>query len=167
MIIAYSEKINQSNVNYDKLVNPSTSDVVSLIQRMNSGDTLIVDDIVTIADCTRSIYKILKLLSDKHIFLYCIKQNIHSNHRDGNTLINVILGLYEQDILRHKTLTVNGMKKSLNKGGRPRTPEEKLQLAIAEYNKHEKAVKDILAENGISSAVFYRALKNNKNNQIK
>lgn len=159
MIIAYLEKTNQANIKYDKLISPSKLDIISLIHHMTENDTLIVEDIVTLADCTRSIYKVLKLISDRHILLYCIKQNIHSNNKYGNILINVILELCEQDMHNHKILTINGMKKSPNKGGRPRTSEEKLQLAINEYNKHEKAVKDILAESEISSSVFYRALK--------
>lgn len=159
MTIAYLNKSTPLNIDYDKWIEPSTLDIAFVIMRMGNGDTLIIDDIVTAAPCIRSLYKILKLIENKGIYLYCIKQNISSQRKDGKILITSILRLYERDIEHHRTLTINGMMKSPNKGGRPRTSAEKIQSALDEYNNHDKAVKDILVENEISSAVFYRALK--------
>lgn len=148
-------KISEGNIFF----NTDGDDVVyEMIDKMDSGDTLIVKRADDLASTNRELKTVLEIMESKKIVL------ASAEHRALNGTKYYSSLLVAQDIsdFYKEKRRLQGYKEAQEDGkvGRPKKKKE-LEIAIKLYNTGQFSISEIEKLSGVSSSTIYRHLKNN------
>lgn len=101
-----------------------TRKLYQVVQTLKSGDVIIVPELSRIGRSTVDILEVLKLLSDKQVKVYSVKENFQLNGNDlQSKMMRTLLSLFaeiERDLISSRT--IEGLQAAKAKGkllGRP------------------------------------------------
>lgn len=131
--------------------------VYEMIDKMESGDTLIVKRVDDLASSNRELMRILEILESKKVIL------ASEEHKGLNGIKYYSSLLAAQDIsdfYKEKRIQ-QGYRKAHERGkvGRPQKKQE-LEIALKLYQTGQFSISEIERLSGISSSTIYRYLKN-------
>ena len=80
----------------------------------------------------------------------------------GKLLFTIFAGIsqFDRDIIRQRTLEgLSSARARGRKGGRPKAPSQKMELALKMYDSKDYSISEIEHASGISKSTLYRYLK--------
>lgn len=137
------------------------SQLENLLMEMQSGDCILVEKMIALADTFHHLMEVLKVCEKDNVKIHFLNEDIQSD---------MLLHLYLQDMMMHvlqfrsdsiKQSTTHGMYEAKQQGkliGRPKKSDENIKKAIAMYQDGFKLF-DIKNETGISKSTLYRYLE--------
>ncbi|MFK2825362.1 recombinase family protein [Bacillus sp. B190/17] len=134
-----------------------------LIDRLKSGDKIVVAKLFALADSTRHLVELLESIEVKGAYIHSIKEEIDTGHTNGYSFSHIVKHLvdFQSDVISAKTK--KGLDEAKQKGitaGRPRKPDENVKRAISMYQSKKYSLNEIKEETGISKSTLYRYLEN-------
>ena len=133
----------------------------ALLMELKSGDSIIVEKMVVLADTFHNFMELLKVCEKDNVNIHFLNEEIQSDE---------LLNIYLQDIMVHviqlqsdliKQSTTIGMDQARKSGksiGRPKKSDENVKKAISMYNDGFNLI-DIKNQTGISKSTLYRYLE--------
>ncbi|WP_158582970.1 recombinase family protein [Lysinibacillus yapensis] len=137
------------------------SELESLLMEMQSGDSILVESMIALADTSRHLVEILKVCEKDHVNIHFLNEGLKSDELLEKTLQDVMSHIvkFQSDIIKQST--TNGIHQAKKQGksiGRPKKSDENIKKAISMYHAGIKLI-DIKNETGISKSTLYRYLE--------
>ena len=134
-----------------------------LLDRLESGDRLMILNFHVFADTTRHLVELLEILEQKECTLLSINEQIDTAPGKLFTFQKVVqcLADFQSDSISAKTKA--GLTLAKKKGmhaGRPRKPDANVKKAIEMYESKKYNLAEIKEQTGISKSTLYRYLEN-------
>lgn len=136
----------------------------ALLMELQSGDCIIVEKMVTLADTFHNLIELLKVCEKDKVKIHFLNEEIQSD---------ALLNIYLQEVMGHvlqfqsdsiKQSTTIGMDQARKSGksiGRPKKSDKNIKKAISMYNDGFKLI-DIKNQTGISKSTLYRYLESSE-----
>ena len=134
-----------------------------MLDRLETGDRIIVHSLHALADSTRHLVELLELLEQKGCTFYAASEEIDTSPDKLFSFQKIVqcLAEFQSDSISAKTKA--GLTVAKEKGmhaGRPRKPDANVKKAIAMYKSKEFNLAEIKEQTGISKSTLYRYLEN-------
>ncbi|MCM3654484.1 recombinase family protein [Metabacillus litoralis] len=134
----------------------------NMINNLNKEDKVVVTKLFVLADSTRHLLELLKIIDAKGAYLQSLHEAIDTSNISGYKFYDIVNHLveFQSDVISEKTK--KGLSKAKQKGitaGRPRKPDENVQRAIIMYQSKKYSLAEIKNETGISKSTLYRYLE--------
>lgn len=134
----------------------------NMINNLKQGDKIIIKNLYSLADSTRHLVELLKVIEEKGAYIQSIKEEIDTSNEKGYQFSYIVkhLAEFQSDVISEKTKKGlrNAQKKGMNLG-RPRIPDENVQQAIIMYESKKYSLAEIRSKTGISKSTLYRYLE--------
>lgn len=145
------------------------TELEQLLEVLREGDTLVVWKLDRLGRNTKQLLTLIEGFSKRNIKFVSLTEDIDTSSPTGQFLVNVICSLaeLERNILIMRTKA--GLEAAHSRGrfgGRPRTPDTKIEHALALYDSRQYTTKQICNMVKISSSTLYRAVKQRKETEI-
>ena len=137
------------------------------LEFVRAGDVLVITKLDRLARSMGDLSIISKRLKEKGVGLKAINQpEIDTTSAIGELLFNVLgaVANFERALINERTAEgrAKAKLKGVKFGRKQKLDDEKLRLAIAEYNKRELSANDVAKKYGISRASLYRLMASTK-----
>lgn len=135
----------------------------NMMNQLQSGDTVVVTRLFSIADSTRHLAELLDQINEQQAFLFSLHEKIDTRELAGQLFYGNVKSLlnFQSDIISENTR--KGIYEAKEKGtrlGRPRKLDENVKKAIHMYESKKYSLAQIREETGISKTTLYRYLEN-------
>jgi DNA invertase Pin-like site-specific DNA recombinase len=143
---------------------PALQDMIS---RLRAGDTVIVHSYDRLGRSTKDLFDLIELFKDKGVIFKSLKEDIDTSTAMGELYFTILSGIAQFERNRLRERTIEGLRASPNKGGRPKgQAKETQQKCLSAYNDYVnsggKSIRQTLKENGISPRTYYKWYHLNK-----
>lgn len=144
--------------------------ITQLLQTIRPHDVVVVESISRLGRNTLDILNLIQLLHQRQVTFISLKENMDTTTPTGRAMLQMmsVIAELERNLLAERVK--EGIQASRKRGvkiGRPRVPQEKLNIAMRMYRSNDYSVKEILATNQISSGTFYREVNRLKLKKLK
>lgn len=134
-----------------------------VLERLETGDQLVVQSLHVLADSTRHLVELLEILEQKGSTLYSVAEGIDTAPDQLFTFQKIVhcIADFQSDSISAKTKA--GLTVAKEKGmhaGRPRKPDANVKKAIEMYKSKNYNLAEIKEQTGISKSTLYRYLEN-------
>lgn len=135
----------------------------NVLERIGSGDVLIVQNLHVLADSTRHLLELLEIFEQKGCTLQSFTEGIDTAPDKLFTFQKIVhcIADFQSDSISAKTKA--GLTVAKEKGmhaGRPRKPDANVKKAIEMYESKKYNLAEIKEQTGISKSTLYRYLEN-------
>ena len=134
-----------------------------LFKKMKRGDEVVVESWERLARSTRQLLNYDLMFKNLGVKLTSLKQPVDLDTAFGRFVFgtHACTAELERELIRERQAEGIRIKKETDGhcGGRPRTPDARLDAAVKLYLAHETTVKEICAGTGVSRATLYRTLE--------
>jgi len=134
------------------------TELKTLLDKIQSGDRLIIRSVLDIADTTEDLFFALSVLTEKKITL-C---SYNESYLCGENYLKQIKGIFSIYVEFSRRKQEQAYKKAVAEGkvGRPSKAKE-IEKAIELYNSKKVTMEQLQALTGVSKSTLYRYIKNN------
>ena len=138
------EKIFKEKITGTKMERPQLK---KLLEQLREGDTVLITDITRLSRSTKDLFFITEQIEKKGADLKSLKESwIDTTTPAGKLMFTIFSGIsqFERDMIsvRTKESLYIARQRGRN-GGRPKTEEKKIKLAIKLYNSKIHTIKEI------------------------
>lgn len=129
---------------------------------MRPGDTLVVTELWRLARSTRQLIELSAEIEEMGCNLVSLKEQIDTSTPTGKLFFHITaaIGEFQKDIQKqYQAEGYEAAKRRGKKMGRPVTPPETLDSAVALYLSKEVSIKEIESTCGISRNTLYKELR--------
>lgn len=142
----------------------------TLFEILRPGDSLVVESISRLGRNTLDILLLIQELTTKEVQFISLKENMNTATPTGKAMLQMmsVISELERNLLADRVR--EGIAASQKRGvkmGRPKVPQEKLDVAVRMYQSGDYSVKEIAETNHISLGTFYKAINQRKLSRIK
>ncbi|EGO2605046.1 recombinase family protein [Enterococcus faecalis] len=142
----------------------------TLFEILRPGDSLVVESISRLGRNTLDILLLIQELTTKEVQFISLKENMNTATPTGKAMLQMmsVISELERNLLADRVR--EGIAASQKRGvkmGRPKVPQEKLDVAIRMYQSGEYSVKEIAETNQLSLGTLYKELNRRKLSRIK
>lgn len=140
-----------------------------LMQTIRSGDTVVVESISRVGRNTLDILNLLQHLEKENVEFISLKEKMDTSTPTGKAMLQMmsVIAELERNLLAERVKEGIHASRRLGKAiGRPKIPQEKLNLAMRMYKSGEYSIKEILESNTISQGTLYREINKLKLEQM-
>lgn len=134
-----------------------------LFKKMKRGDEVVVESWERLARSTRQLLNYQLMFDNLGVTLTSLKQPVDLNTAFGRFVYgtHACTAELERELIRERQAEGLAIKKRHDghTGGRPRTPEARLNAAVRLYVARESTVREICEGTGVSRSTLYRALE--------
>lgn len=153
-----AEKIIQEKYTGTKRNRPG---IEQLLQTIRKGDIVVVESISRLGRNTLDILNLIQELDQKQIQFVSLKENMNTSTPTGKAMLQMmsVIAELERNLLADRVR--EGIEASKKRGvaiGRPKVPQEKLDIAVRMYKSGDYSVKEIIETNQISTGTFYHEI---------
>jgi DNA invertase Pin-like site-specific DNA recombinase len=151
-----AEKIIQEKMTGTRKERPG---ITQLMQIIRPNDVVVVESISRLGRNTLDILNLIQSLHDKQIRFVSLKENMNTETPTGRAMLQMmsVIAELERNLLADRIKEgITASQKRGVKMGRPRVPQEKLDVAIRMYKSGDYSVKEILQASQVSVGTFYR-----------
>ncbi|MEG7357360.1 recombinase family protein [Bacillus inaquosorum] len=135
----------------------------SLCNSLNTGDTVIIYKLYSIADSTKNLIDIIDFFKRKQIHFISILDKVDTTKKNGSIFFDFLerVGKFQFDMISENTkLGIQEAKLKGKNTGRPRKPDHNVRRAMEMYQSKTYTIQQITKETGISKTTLYRYLDN-------
>ena len=135
--------------------------IEQLLQTIRKEDSVVVESISRLGRNTLDILNLIQELDQKQIQFVSLKENMNTSTPTGKAMLQMmsVIAELERNLLVDRVR--EGIEVSKKRGvaiGRPKIPQEKLDIAVRMYKSGDYSVKEIIETNQISTGTFYREI---------
>lgn len=141
-----------------------------LFDILRPGDSLVVESISRLGRNTLDILLLTQELTMKEVQFISLKENMNTATPTGKAMLQMmsVISELERNLLADRVR--EGIAASQKRGvrmGRPKVPQEKLDVAVRMYQSGDYSVKEIAETNHLSLGTLYKELNRRKLSRIK
>lgn len=143
---------------------PALQDMLS---RLRAGDTVLVHSYDRLGRSTKDLFDLIEHFKNEKVIFKSLKEEVDTSTAMGELYFTILSGIaqFERNKLRERTL--EGLRASPNKGGRPKgQAKETQQKCLSTYNDYmnskTKSIRHTLKENKVSPRTYYKWYNENK-----
>lgn len=132
-----------------------------LLMALKKDDELFVQNIVVLADSLQQLLDILRLAERDQIAIHFLDEQLSNQTIQKASLLQsatFFADLQSKFLSHSSTFTLQAAKQQGKSIGRPRKPDDNLQLAFSMYDSKNYTLYDIKEATGISKSTLYRYL---------
>ena len=142
----------------------------TLFNILRPGDSLVVESISRLGRNTLDILLLIQELTMKEVQFISLKENMNTATPTGKAMLQMmsVISELERNLLADRVR--EGIAASQKRGvrmGRPKVPQEKLDVAVRMYQSGDYSVKEIAETNHLSLGTLYKELNRRKLSRIK
>lgn len=146
---------------YQELHSEKTNRIAleNMLSELHQGEKIIVTKLFSIADSPQQLYRILKQIENKNAFFLSIEEGIDTSNLTGYNLSQILQSIIHLQSEMMGERTRKGLLEAKKKGqviGRPKKPDQNVQLAIKMLESKNYSLAEIEIETGISKSTLYR-----------
>ena len=140
-----------------------------LLQMIRTNDIVVVESISRLGRNTLDILNLIQRLEIEKVEFISLKENMDTTTPTGKAMLQMmsVIAELERNLLAERVK--EGIIASRSRGtavGRPKLPQEKVNVAMRMYNSGEYSIKEIVANAGISQGTLYREINKMRLQQI-
>lgn len=142
----------------------------TLFELLRPGDSLVVESISRLGRNTLDILLLIQELTTKNVQFISLKENMNTATPTGKAMLQMmsVIAELERNLLADRVKEgITASQKRGVKMGRPKIPQEKLDMAIRMYQSGDYSVKEIVEANQLSLGTFYKEINRRKLSRIK
>lgn len=152
------EKIIQEKYTGTKKTRPG---IEQLLQTIRPQDTVVVESISRLGRNTLDILLLIQHLEQNHVEFVSLKENMDTSTPTGKAMLQMmsVISELERNLLAERVK--EGLVASRRRGtsiGRPKIPQEKLNMAMRMYKSGDYSIKEITDAAKISQGTLYREI---------
>ena len=142
----------------------------TLFNILRPGDSLVVESISRLGRNTLDILLLIQELTMKEVQFISLKENMNTATPTGKAMLQMmsVISELERNLLADRVR--EGIAASQKRGvrmGRPKVPQEKLDVAVRMYQSGDYSVQEIAETNHLSLGTLYKELNRRKLSRIK
>jgi DNA invertase Pin-like site-specific DNA recombinase len=154
------EKIFQEKMTTRKRERPQLEE---LLKQLRTGDTVVVYKLDRISRSTKHLIELSEHFESEGVQFVSIQDNIDTSSPMGRFFFRVMASMaeLERDIISERTKSgLEAARARGRNGGRPKTDNKKVELALKMYHSKEYSISEIVKATGVSQATLYRNINN-------
>jgi len=154
----YEEKV--SGVKKDR------TELNKMLDQIRTGDVIIISDLTRLSRSVKDLFSLVEQIEEKGANIKSIKESwLDTTNAQGKLMFTIFAGIsqFERDLISQRTIEgLNAARARGKKGGRPKTNEKDIKLAVKMYNSKNYSISEITKATGVSKTTLYRYINNNK-----
>ena len=154
----YEEKV--SGVKKDR------TELNKILDQIRTGDVIIISDLTRLSRSVKDLFSLVEQIEGKGANIKSIKESwVDTTTAQGKLMFTIFAGIsqFERDLISQRTIEgLNAARARGKKGGRPKTNEKEIKLAVRMYNSKNYSISEITKATGVSKTTLYRYINNNK-----
>lgn len=137
-----------------------------MLDQIRTGDVIIIADLTRLSRSVKDLFSLVEQIEEKGANIKSIKESwVDTTTAQGKLMFTIFAGIsqFERDLISQRTIEgLNAARARGKKGGRPKTNEKELKLAVKMYNSKNYSISEITKATGVSKTTLYRYINNNK-----
>ncbi|MGD6896100.1 recombinase family protein [Bacillus infantis] len=136
-----------------------------LMDRVQNGDTVVVESISRLGRKTLDILSIVEELDNRGVTFVSLKENMDTSTSTGKAMFQMMCVIAELERNMIAERVKEGLQSAKNRGkklGRPKMDTDKVSVALRMYDSGEYTVKEIVKQVGISQGKLYKEINKRK-----
>jgi DNA invertase Pin-like site-specific DNA recombinase len=137
-----------------------------ILDQIRTGDVIIIADLTRLSRSVKDLFSIVEQIEEKGANIKSIKESwIDTTTAQGKLMFTIFAGIsqFERDLISQRTIEgLNAARARGKKGGRPKTNDKNIKLAVKMYNSKNYSITEIRKATGVSKTTLYRYINNNK-----
>ena len=154
----YEEKV--SGIKKDR------SELNKMLDQIRTGDVIIISDLTRLSRSVKDLFSFVEQIEEKGTNIKSIKESwVDTTTAQGKLMFTIFAGIsqFERDLISQRTIEgLNAARARGKQGGRPKTNEKEIKLAVKMYNSKNYSISEITKATGVSKTTLYRYINNNK-----
>jgi len=137
-----------------------------ILDQIRSGDVIIIADLTRLSRSVKDLFSLVEQIEEKGANIKSIKESwVDTTTAQGKLMFTIFAGIsqFERDLISQRTIEgLNAARARGKKGGRPKTNDKDIKLAVKMYNSKNCSISEITKATGVSKTTLYRYINNNK-----
>jgi DNA invertase Pin-like site-specific DNA recombinase len=137
-----------------------------MLDQIRTGDVIIISDLTRLSRSVKDLFSLVEQIEEKGANIKSIKESwVDTTTAQGKLMFTIFAGIsqFERDLISQRTIEgLNAARARGKKGGRPKTNEKEIKLAVKMYNSKNYSISEITKATGVSKTTLYRYINNNK-----
>jgi DNA invertase Pin-like site-specific DNA recombinase len=153
------ERIFEEKLSGTKKDRPQLSEMLKILR---PGDKVVIYKLDRISRSTKHLIELSEYLEKNGVEFVSLKDSIDTSTPMGRFFFRILASIseLERDILSERTKAgLSSARARGRKGGRPKVPEKKVELALKMYSSKQYSIREIVEATGISQATLYRNIQ--------
>lgn len=153
------ERIYQEKRTGTKIDRP---ELANLMMILRPGDKVVIYKLDRISRSTKHLIELSEFFDKKGVEFVSIQDNIDTATPMGRFFFRTMASIaeLERDIISERTKSgLESARARGRKGGRPKVPVKKIELALKMYGSKLYSIREIVEATGISQATLYRNIQ--------
>ena len=137
-----------------------------ILDQIRMGDVIIISDLTRLSRSVKDLFSLVEQIEEKGANIKSIKESwVDTTTAQGKLMFTIFAGIsqFERDLISQRTIEgLNAARARGRKGGRPKTNDKDITLAVKMYNSKNYSISEIIKATGVSNTTLYRYINNNK-----
>lgn len=137
-----------------------------ILDQIRTGDVIIIADLTRLSRSVKDLFSLVEQIEEKGANIKSIKESwVDTTTAQGKLMFTIFAGIsqFERDLISQRTIEgLNAARARGKKGGRPKTNDKDIKLAVKMYNSKNYSISEITKATGVSKTTLYRYINNNK-----
>jgi len=137
-----------------------------MLDQIRTGDVIIISDLTRLSRSVKDLFSLVEQIEEKGANIKSIKESwVDTTTAQGKLMFTIFAGIsqFERDLISQRTIEgLNAARARGKKGGRPKTNEKEIKLAVKMYNSKNYSISEITKATSVSKTTLYRYINNNK-----
>jgi DNA invertase Pin-like site-specific DNA recombinase len=154
------ERIFEEKITGTKKDRPQLAELITILR---PGDKVVIYKLDRISRSTKHLIDLSEHFEKRGIEFISLQDSIDTSTPMGRFFFRVLASIaeLERDIISERTKAgLSSARVRGRKGGRPKTSNKKIELALKMYGSKHYSISEIVKAAGISQATLYRNIKN-------
>lgn len=147
-------------------IKKSRPELNKMLDQIRTGDVIIISDLTRLSRSVKDLFSLVEQIEEKGANIKSIKESwVDTTTAQGKLMFTIFAGIsqFERDLISQRTIEgLNAARARGKKGGRPKTNEKEIKLAVKMYNSKNYSISEITKATGVSKTTLYRYINNNK-----
>ena len=130
-----------------------------MLDQIRTGD-VIISDLTRLSRSVKDLFSLVEQIEEKGANIKSIKESwVDTTTAQGKLMFTIFAGIsqFERDLISQRTIEgLNAARARGEKGGRPKTNEKDIKLAVKMYNSKNYSISEITKATGVSKTTLYR-----------
>jgi DNA invertase Pin-like site-specific DNA recombinase len=137
-----------------------------ILDQIRTGDVIIIADLTRLSRSVKDLFSIVEQIEEKGANIKSVKESwVDTTTAQGKLMFTIFAGIsqFERDLISQRTIEgLNAARARGKKGGRPKTNDKDVKLALKMYNSKNYSITEIRKATGVSKTTLYRYINSNK-----
>lgn len=156
--------VKEENIYCEKMTGTKSSrpKLNALLDVVEKNDVIIIEALNRLGRSSSDLINLMKSLNEKGVILKSLKESLDFSTVQGQFIANflALMAEFEREVIHSRVVEGVAAARARGRiGGRPKTPDKKIDKALKMYDLHNLTVTEICRACGISRPTLYKAIK--------